>query len=229
MFAILLSEKMDPFYQNIASFPTVFFTFFLVVCLLYWLVAILGWVEIEVLDFDIPDVDGDLGVNTDNDMGNADALAGLMLKLGLNGVPVTIIISIISLIGWTLCYYIVHFLMPWVPDGLLRYAIGLPIFIGTLYVSALLTAQIIKPLRKLFLEAAPSVKHIIGQTAVVRTSRVDKGFGEATMEDGGAGLLLKVRATGDETFVKGDRVVLVEYIEKQGIYRVVSEHEFSGV
>lgn len=229
MFAILLSEKMDPFYQNIASFPTGFFTFFLVLCVLYWLIAILGWVEIDTLDIDIPDVDGDLGINVENDMSTPDALAGLMLKLGLNGVPVTIIISIIALFGWIICYYAVHFIMPWVPDGSLRYIIGLPILLVTLYVSALITAQIIKPLRKLFLESAPSVKHIIGQTAVVRTSRVDSGFGEATMEDGGAGLLLKVRATGNTHFKKGDRVVLIEHIEEKGVYRVVSEHEFSGV
>ena len=48
MFAILLTEGMDPFYQNIASFPTVFFTFFLLVTVLYWLAAVLGFVEIDV-------------------------------------------------------------------------------------------------------------------------------------------------------------------------------------
>jgi len=58
MFAIFLTDNMDPFYQNIASFPTVFFTFFLLVVVLYWLVAVLGLVEIDVLDFDIPDADG---------------------------------------------------------------------------------------------------------------------------------------------------------------------------
>lgn len=229
MFAILLSERMDPFYQNIASFPTVFFTFFLGLSFLYWLIAMLGWVEIDALDFDIPDLDGDLGVNTDNGMSNPDALAGLMLKLGLNGVPVTIIVSIISLIGWLICYYLVHFLMPWVPDGILRYVIGIPILLGSLYLAALLTAQIIRPLRPLFKETTQSAKAIIGQIAVVRTSTVDESFGEAIMEDGGAGLLLKVRATGDTTFKKNDRVVLFEYLAEQGVYRVISEDEFNGM
>ena len=35
------------------------------------------------------------------------------------------------------------------------------------------------------------IKHIIGQVAVVRSSRVDERFGEATMEDGGAGVAVK--------------------------------------
>ena len=102
MFAILLSEKMDPFYQNIASFPTAFFTFFLVICLLYWLVAVLGFIDLDVLDIDIPDPDGQLGVNQ-TDLSTPDVLAGLMLKPGLYGVPGTIIVSFIALFGWFTC------------------------------------------------------------------------------------------------------------------------------
>ncbi len=49
---------MDPFYQNITSFPTVIFTFVLAICVLYWLLAVLGVVDIDVLDID---VDVDLG------------------------------------------------------------------------------------------------------------------------------------------------------------------------
>ena len=45
MFAILLHESMDPFYRNIASFPTALFTVLLAVCVLYWLCAVLGFVE----------------------------------------------------------------------------------------------------------------------------------------------------------------------------------------
>ena len=75
MFAILLSDKMDPFYQNIASFPTVFFTFFLALSLCYWLFAVLGVVDLEFLDFDVPDVEGELS-STKNSMTVGDVVAG---------------------------------------------------------------------------------------------------------------------------------------------------------
>ncbi|MFC3150964.1 DUF1449 domain-containing protein [Litoribrevibacter euphylliae] len=217
MFAILLSDKMDPFYQNIASFPTVFFTFFFVLSLCYWLIAILGVVDLEFLD--LPDVEGDVP--------SATTLGGVLFKFGLNGVPLTIIISIMSLIGWFLCYFIVHFFFGYVPDGLLRYLAGLPVLIGCLYVSALITGQLIKPLRPIFKKAnADSVKDILGQTAVVRSLRVDNSFGEVFLSDGGAGLIFKARSTGDQTFKKGDRVVLFEYLENEHAYRVISEEEF---
>lgn len=225
MFAILLSKELDPFYQNIGSFPTVIFTFFLVICVFYWLVAVLGWIDIDILDFDVPDVD--LGV--DSDLTTPNVLAGLMMRLGLNGVPVTVIVSLIALIGWIICYYIVHFLFGLVPDGLLRYLVGLPVFIGCLYIAALITSVLIKPLRPLFKNAqVQAVKHILGQTAVVRTSKIDNDFGEVMLADGGAGLILKARTFGDVSFKKGEKVVLLEYIEADDVYRVISEEEFSN-
>ena len=248
MFAILLHESMDPFYQNISSFPTVVFTFVLAICLFFWMVAVLGMVDIDSLDFDIPGADAlghhgighdisgighDIGHHDFGDIGpdvtNANALAGLMLRFGLHGVPVTIIISLMALFGWLISYYAVHYLFFLVPGDILRYVVGLGVLIGATYIAAIITGLLIKPLRPLFKKAqTQSVKHILGQTAVVRTSRVDTAFGEATLADGAAGLILKVRATGETTFKKGDRVVLFEHLTEQNVYRVVSEEEFSG-
>ncbi len=227
MFAILLSEGMDPFYKNISSFPTAIFTFALAVVTLYWVVAVLGLVDIDVLDFDMPDAEGTLGVNTDSEFSTPDALAGLMLKLGLHGVPVTIIISFISLFGWLCCYYLVHFILGLLPSGLLQYLAGVPVFLVSLTVSVMITAIIIKPLRPLFRKAQQHTeKLVLGQTAIVRTSKVNSSFGEAGLDDGGAGLILKVRTSGDEVFNRGDRVVLLEYSKAENTYRVISEKEF---
>ncbi|MEJ2415759.1 MAG: DUF1449 domain-containing protein [Exilibacterium sp.] len=228
MFALFLSEGMNPFYQNISSFPTAIFTFILAVCVLYWLVAILGLVELDILDFDIPDADGALDVNQDTGFSNAEGLAGLMLRFGLNGVPVTVIVSIVSLVGWLVCYYIVYCLPAAITAGLFRYLLGLPVLVGSLYIAVKITAVVIRPLRPLFKKAQQHTqKLVLGQVAVVRTSRVDKTFGEAVLDDGGAGLILKVRSTGDQVFKRGDRVVLLEYIKAQNTYRVISVEEFS--
>ncbi|BFM13398.1 hypothetical protein R50072_35510 [Simiduia litorea] len=229
MFAILLSDKMDPFYQNLTSFPTAIFSFLLILCLLYWLVAVLGFVDIDMLDFDVPDMDGDLDINADSGHSTPDVLAALMLKFGLQGVPVTIIVSLIALFGWLICYYLVHFLFGWVPDGIMRYLLGLPVLFASLYVAVIITGQLIKPMRPFFQNARQqSVKFIIGQTAIVRSSVVNSNFGEAVLSDGGAGLLLKVRCEPGIEFVKGDRVVLLEHEVASNTYKVISEAEFSG-
>jgi len=223
MFAILLSKSMDPFYQNISSFPTVIYTVLLVVCLLYWLVAILGLIDLDFLHLD------HLGhADSLDDTTSVDTLGGLMLRFGLYGVPLIVTISFVSLFGWFFCYLIVHYLFGIVPDGLWRYVAGGPVFVLTFYVSILISAQLIKPLRPLFKKAEQdTVKQILGQVAIVRTSRVDNNFGEAMLEDGGAGLILKVRTIGDEVFQKGDSVVLLEYLDEKNIYRVISEEDFN--
>ena len=230
MFAILLSEGMDPFYQNISSFPTLIYTILLVVCVIYWAGAVLGFVDLDIIDLDLDSLDtsgGDMG--TDSPHSTPDVLAGLMLRFGLVGVPVTVSVSILVLIGWLLCYYAVHFVFPFVPGRFLEFVIGIPVFLATLYVSARITGVLIRPLRPLFEKATQeTIKQVLGQTAVVRTSRVDNEFGEATLKDGGAGLILKVRTTGDDRFAKGDKVVIYEKLSEQNVYRIISEEEFLG-
>ncbi len=223
MFAILLSDKMDPFYQNILSFPTVFFTVALIFCLFFWLVAILGVLDISFLDIPEPDFDVD-GPST------PDAVAGIILKLGLNSVPLTIIISLITLFGWFISYYTVHFFYSYVPGGIIYYLVGSVVFLLSLYLATLITSKVIKPLRPLFKKMEQDIeKLVLGQTAIVRTSRVDNEFGEATLDDGGAGLILKVRSSGDSHYKSGDKVVLIEYYKELNAFRVVSEEEFKGL
>jgi hypothetical protein len=227
MFAILLSSKMDPFYAIILSFPTAIFSVLLVFCLLFWLVAILGMLDISFLDIPDSDLEADMG---DEGVSTPDAVAGIILKLGLNGVPLTIIITLIALIGWLLSYYIVHFIFAYVPGGLLHYIAGLFSLIITFYISAIITGKIIKPLRPLFKKMEQDIeKLVMGQTAIVRTSRVDQSFGEASLDDGGAGLILKIRASEGAKYKKGDKVVLIEYLKELNAFRVVSEKEFVGL
>lgn len=216
MLAVLFSEEMSPFFQTISSFPTVVFSFFLVVSLLFWLVAIIG-----VIDIDSLDAGSDAG-------GMISGASSLLMKFGLNGVPITIIFSFVALIGWAVSYNAVYFLHTANYIGPIRWIFNIGIFVSSLYLSVVITAQLIKPLRSLFYKMSADVqKNVLGHVAVVRTSRVDEKFGEAEFYDGGAGLILKVRAVAGQQFKKNDRVVLLEYLESQNAYRVISEDEFN--
>lgn len=210
---------MDTFLQIILTFPTIFFTFFLVLSAVYWLLTVLGFVGIEALDMDL---DGD-------SVASLNVFSGLLFRLGLNGVPLTIVISLIALLGWVFCFLIVYFIYPWIRVPWLQLVTGIPVVVGVLYVSAIITAVIIKPLRPIFLASNQQVqKQILGQVAVVRTGEANRSFGEAYLEDGGAGLIIKVRAYKDEVFKRGDRVVLLEYVAGENLYRVVSEADFNN-
>lgn len=220
---------MNDFLLTIFNFPTVVFTVVLGIAILYWICAAFGLFEVDALDVDLTHLDGHMSLNSHSDHSFGESFAGLLMRLGLNGVPVTIVVSLIALVGWLISYYASYFFLAFFGHGWLRFVVGLPIILISLYVAVLITAQIIKPLRKLFAKTEQNIqKKVLGQTAIVRSSRVDNSFGEANLDDGGAGLILKVRATGEQVFVRGDKVVLLEYIANTNVYRVVSEDEFLG-
>lgn len=217
---------MEIFIILITSYPVVIYTFLLCLVVFYWLVACLGMVDIDILDFASSDIDADFEVGTQGEAG-AEGLAGLLMKLGLNGVPVTVILSLLILLSWLISYFAAYFFFHLLPLGLVRYLIGTGVLIGAWMLALPTTALLIKPLKPLFkkLEGA-TPQSILGQAAVVRTSRVDDRFGEASFNDGGAGLILKIRSNTPNTLKSGDRVVLLEYLEDQHAYRVIPERDF---
>ncbi len=218
---------MNEFLITIFSFPTVIYTVILFVAVLYWLCAAFGLLDLELLDVDASGLEGQLHAHAEHSF--AETFAGILLRLGLNGVPVTIVVTLIAIIGWLVSYYLSYLELMLFGYGWLRFLLGIPILLVSLYLAVMATAQLIKPLRKLFAKAEQYIeKKILGQTAVVRSSKVDRVSGEVNFDDGGAGLILKVRSASDQEFVRGDRVVLLEYNAAEHFYRVISEHEFLG-
>ena len=221
MFAILLSKEMDPFYQIITAYPTVLFTVGLLLAVVFWGIAVLGLVDIGILDVaDAFDFDIDAGTVPDG-------VAGVVLRFHLDGVPLTISLSFIFLLGWIFSYFGVYFC-----EGLnLFWPLGIVletgIFFLSLFMAIKITSFLIRPLKPFFKHLQKhSIKVLIGKTAVVRTLRLDANFGEVYLEDGEAGLVLKARSFGAE-YKKGDRVVLVEYNKEKNNYHVVIEDEFN--
>jgi len=225
MFAILLHENMNPFYQTISSFPTVIFTVLILFCVFYWLIAVLGFIEVDFIDLNL---DGDIDLTEGIDSQNV--LAGLVIKFGLHGVPFIVMLTILSSLAWLISYYITFFLFKIVPDGVLQYLVGLLVLISVLIVSTILTSYCIRPLRGIFESMDPkeAEKHIIGQVVVVRSAVVTAERGQGLMADGGADLVLDIRAGTNDEFSKGDEVVVIEKLASGNTYRVISKSEFAG-
>ncbi|MBU3057657.1 hypothetical protein [Pseudomonas indica] len=213
---------MDIFLRTVLSFPTVLFSFLLCLAIVYWLIVSLGFVEVDLLDVEADSVlEGS---------GQTEGLAGLLSKLRLSGVPVTLVLMLLSFFAWFICYFAELWVLSPLPLGVLRYPLGLIVALVALMLAVPISAAICRPLRPLFhkLEATTR-KSVLGQTAVVRSGRVTPQHGEATLEDGGAGLILRVRADEARGFKRGDRVVLLEYLEAEHAYRVITEDEFRGL
>src|SRR5690606_39655396 len=213
---------MELFLQVALSFPTVLFSVLFCLVFIYWLVVALGGVEIDLLDVSMDSsLDG---------AGQVEGVAGLLSKLKLNDVPVTVVVTLLTLSGWLISYLVEVWLLQYLPLGVLRFPLGLIVAIGSLVLAVPVCAAICRPLRPLFRKAeATSSKTVLGQVALVRSGKVTLQHSEAVLEDGGAGLILRVRADEAQGFKRGDRVVLLEYLATEHAYRVISENEFRGV
>ena len=225
-----MQEEFLLFINNISLYPTIIFTGLVMFVTLYWLVSLIGMADMDTVD--IGDINADLGADvggdTGGDVSSTGLFTGLLLKFGLYGVPLIVILTLISLIGWVLSYIYTSFLHQWLSSGPLYYAFGTGAFILVLVVSMWLTGIIISPIRKNIAKIPKrNAASNIGKVAVVRTLTVTDRHGEAELSDGGAGLILKIRQFDEDThpLKQGDTVVLVEYLEDANAYRVTPAKE----
>jgi hypothetical protein len=215
---------MESFLINITSFPTAIYSTLLVVVIGYWLISFVSNFDFD--DFDVG-IDADLDVDTETkDVGR---ITGLLSTLGLTGVPITIVITLLVLNAWFICYF-ASLLTPQILEyiSVFKLLIDLAIIVISFMISIVITAIMIKPLKPMFkkINQEPLRKSIIGSSCKVRSSRVDNSFGEADCQLEGASLIVKVRTKKDQTFTTGDKVVVVEHNPENNTFFVISEKEF---
>lgn len=208
---------MEHFFAVITTFPNVVFTFLLGIVLVYWLIAVLGMVDIDLFPIE-GDVDGvDVGAG----------LAGYLLAFGLAGVPVTVSISVLILWTWLFSYFATAYIVMLIPGATLQVLAGIAVAIVCLVVAVRVTSVSLRPMRGMFVShQAPSKAGLIGKSVEITTLRVDADFGQAKLYDGGAGLILSVCAEIPNKLGKGEKAVIISYNKDKDVYFVISQEEF---
>ena len=151
---------------------------------------------------------GDVGDGDDASEGSA--LAALVSALHLRSVPATVILSLIVTFSWLVCTVGMQLMSRNLPHG--GGALAWLVLLGAPLLALPLTSIAALPLAKVFKHApATSRSDLIGKTCVVRTGTVTSTFGEAMLEDGGAGLVLRVRVDRELPVKRGDQMLIVEW------------------
>ncbi|NZA26309.1 hypothetical protein H0E84_07915 [Luteimonas sp. SJ-92] len=211
---------MEEFLRIALSFPTVVFSLALGVMVALWLLAALGIFQSEALDgWALPDIDGM----------EPQGLTAVMMKFGLGGLPLMLVLTLLAFIAWLVSYFADYLLLRHLGSTLLRFPLGAVVLLVAFVAGVLGAGQALRPIRHFLARLAPQAQRsVIGMAATVRSPAVTATGGQATVEDGGAGLILQVRSDREGGFHRGDRVVLLEYLEPDNAYRVVGEDEFHG-
>jgi len=218
------------------TFPVVVYTVLLGASLVYWVFVVIGAVSLDHhadaggLDLDgdgIPDhlvgADGADG-HADGADGHGDGehggLAGMMAALKLRSAPATVVLSVLVLFSWLLSIIGLQLLASVLPVAMMG-AVKLLLLIVAPLLALLPTSIAVRPLAKVFAPPrAVASKDLVGKLCTIRTGTVTEKFGEATLDDGGAGLVVRVRVESGEKLGRGQQAVIVGYDDERHEYTV---------
>jgi len=213
---------MTSFYDAAISFPTAIYTTLLGVVMVYWLLALVG-----IVDFESTNLDMDSDLHADAHVDEISDLASYLVALGLNGVPFSVVFTLLTVFAWTTTCLAAMWLLPLVPTMLLRTVAGLSVLVGGFGLALPLTARMIRPMRGLFVtHTAMSNAALVGQTCRVLTSSVDEKFGRAEVATRGAGVNIKVWAETPNGLSKGSTARILEHDAAGERYLIVAEEQF---
>ncbi|WP_251475710.1 YqiJ family protein [Stenotrophomonas lactitubi] len=202
---------MQEFLTVVLGYPTLPYSVALAVAVLYWAIAAFGLVDDG---FGEAGADGALEGDA-----HLSGLSALLARWGLGGVPLMVVVTLLSLFAWTLTYFIHLYLLLPLPD-LLRWSLGTVVAVLAPLPAVPVTALLLRPIRRFLLRLRPVPQaSLLGRVGVVASPKVDARSGHATVDDGGAGLVLQIRS--DIELQRGERIVLVEHVAAQHHYRVV--------
>lgn len=189
-------------------FPTVVFTVLLAIVVGLWILSLVGV-------FDLAGAESGEGL-----------LEGALEPIGLDDVPITVVLSFLAIAGWFVSVLAqIHLLgtLSGTALGLASVGVG----IGAAGIGVGLAMVTGPPLARIFATAeAPSGRELVGRTAEVRSSTVTTttGYADATWADGPVSRIeIRVSPHGDvaaDDLRSGDIVMLVDWDEPNNTYTV---------
>lgn len=219
------------------EFPTVVFSMLLGLVVFYWTFVILGALEMDLLGgahgatdaLDALDAGHHGVLDAVHEAIHPDGahevlegtLPGVLNALGIRGVPVTVWLSLFVLYSWAITLTAMATIGPSLGARLGGFATGAVVSVLAIAIAAAGAAVSVRPLKPLFfVHQALGRDSLVGKTCTVTTLRVDDGFGQAQVEDGGAGLLVQVRCGEPNDLTRGSQALIFDYDSDDGVFHI---------
>ncbi|WP_017626057.1 hypothetical protein [Nocardiopsis chromatogenes] len=199
------------FFDAVLAFPTVLFSVPLPVVFAYWLTALLGVLDIGLLD---GDADGE---------GSPGGLAGVLTAVGLGGMPATVSLSLLVAFAWFTALVgnvVIDSLGLSTPVVVIA---SLLVLLIAVMVAWGAVSGVAVGVRRLLPGTARvrTGRDLVGRTCTVRTGRVDDGFGQGEVVfDDGSSMTVQVRTIGGELLSSGDTALIFDHDTDGGFYRI---------
>ena len=213
-----------PILQLLTTFPTAVPTVLLAVLMIYWLMSIIGVVDMgESLHIhtEAGHLDGIEAAHGGHEVPDLHTLAGYLVALGLGGVPLSVVASVLVFVIWLATALLHNYVIAFLPTDSLRMLSGVAVLALTSALSIPIAARVIKPMRGLFVKhTARSNSSLVGLECKIVTEKVDPTFGRAEVPNSGGGINIRVWASAPNDLRKNSKAIIVAYDETTRQYEV---------
>jgi len=191
------------------------YTIILLVVVMYWLVAILGLLDIGAFDLGA-DVDID-SADLEMDVSGGSALGSVLGFFNFGEVPVTLYATIVALSMWVVSVQLSYYLRDYLAGIELWFALALAL---PNLLFGLLMAKLITMPAKWFNEQREHETPLVGKVCLITSLEADQESGQCEVATGGAPITLHVYTQEGEILNRGDAAVIVKRNRKEHRYLV---------
>ena len=178
------------------SFPSVPFSFLLMVVVVYWLLVIIGGTGFDAVD----------GGHT----GPAARPDRLLTAVGFGGLPANVAASVMVVVTWLACVAVMLLIVP--ARGSVGVGPALGASVAAVLVAWLATAALARAVRRALPGHPLAAADLVGGLCIVRSADVGADSGVAELATGdGAPRLIEVRQSGTDELKTGSTALIVEY------------------
>ena len=209
-----MKELLDASLSGLNIIPTVLMAFVLI----YWIIVIIGVIDINTLDFDLDveaDVDVDVDMDGDVEVGG-EGLAGVLSFFNIGHMPFMIFLSFLVFPMWFLSILSAQYLGD--TNTLASAGILILVFIVSLFIAKILTTPIAKFYMKLRKEDE-AVDPMGKRCKVLLTVRSDS-IGQAEIKANGTSILISAVTRDGVEIKKGEYALVIDYIKDGNHYLI---------
>jgi len=230
-----MKELFEYSFSGINLIPTVLLIF----SLLYWLVVLLGFVNMGSFDVDTDiDLDADIDVHADVDLDvhadvDVDAHADIDTDIdaGAHGpsfaiqaldffnigkVPFMVLLSLVALPLWIIALVVNHYSLN--SSIIISLVLLIPEFIFSLFIAKFFSSQIARVFSKID-EETGRPEDFTGRIAKVRVYVEKDSLGQVEFVRNDTTVLLNARSV-ESKIPEGEQVLIIDFIEKENYYIV---------
>jgi len=180
-------------------------TILLMFTVLYWLIVVVGVIDIDALDLDL-DMDGDLN-----------GLTSVLSFFNIGHMPLMVFVTFFTIPLWMIT------LMSNDLFGISTFIVGMLIFIPAIFVSLFVAKFFTIPVAKFYRKISKeteAIKNLIGRVCTAKLPISHDRKGQAEIKINGTSILITAKTREGHTVQKNTTALIIEFQKDQNFYFV---------